>query len=336
MRDGEMRDREMRDREPGRRVDAGVLAGGFALLGSLAVLPVTVARLAGGDDRFPSPLLAAAAPFAAAALVLAVLLALVGRPRRLAIVPGLLAVLHLVWLTPSLLPDGAPARDRGSGITVMTSNVYFGEADGGALVAAVERFEVDVLVVQELTPGMVERLRSAGLERRLRHAVLAAAHGASGTGIWTRVRGEEVAALSGTSFAMPRVRLPLPDGPITVTAAHPYPPHGSGVDQWAADMRVLHDAVAGTTGAQIVAGDFNATRDHAPLRRLLGLGLVDAADAEGVTAWPGMTWPEGRRFPPMLRLDHVLVSERVDVQDLEVLTIPGSDHRTVVARLRLG
>ena len=183
---------------------------------------------------------------------------------------------------------------------------------------------------------MVQRLRAAGLERRLPHAVLEPAGGAAGTGIWTRTPPQAMASLPGTTFAMPRLRLPLGDGVVTVTAAHPFPPRNTGVDRWNADMRVLADAVAATEGPQVVAGDFNATRDHGPLRRLLDVGLTDAADARGAGAWPGMTWPHGHWFPPALRLDHVLASQPVQVDDVQVLVIPGSDHRAVVARLRLG
>jgi endonuclease/exonuclease/phosphatase (EEP) superfamily protein YafD len=34
-----------------------------------------------------------------------------------------------------------------------------------------------------------------------------------------------------------------------------------------------------------------------------------------------------------MRLDHVLVSPQISVDDVTLVTIPGSDHRAVVARL---
>src|SRR3954449_8913557 len=69
---------------------------------SVAVLRVTLARWAGGDQRFPSPLPAAAAPFAVPPLGAAVALALAGRRRWIAAVPGALLLLHVAWLAPSL------------------------------------------------------------------------------------------------------------------------------------------------------------------------------------------------------------------------------------------
>lgn len=318
------------------------LATGVAVGASIAVLPVTVARVAGGGGRFPAPLLAAATPFAALALLPAVALALAGRPRRLAALPGALALLHLAWLAPSLAPDGGPADQGGAAwttssirLTVMTSNAYLGQADAAALVAAVDRFGVDVLAVEELTPALVGRLRAAGLEQRLPYAVLRPGPGGSGTGLWTRSRPDPLPPLTGTSFATPRLRLPVGAGYLTVTAAHPQAPRPGAVGRWEADLRALHDGLAASAGPQLVAGDFNATRDHGPFRRLLDLGLVDAADARGWHAWPGTTWPNDRWFPPLLRLDHVLASPPVAVDDVRVVDVPGSDHRALVARLRL-
>jgi endonuclease/exonuclease/phosphatase family metal-dependent hydrolase len=98
-------------------------------------------------------------------------------------------------------------------------------------------------------------------------------------------------------------------------------------------MTALRRTLEDSAGQQIVAGDFNATRDHAPFRELLDGGLADVADAQGWTAWPGMTWPADRAYPPVMRLDHVLVSAGFGVRDVSVVQLPGTDHRAVVARL---
>jgi endonuclease/exonuclease/phosphatase family metal-dependent hydrolase len=313
------------------------LAPAVAVLVCLAVLPVTLARWAGGEASHPVPLLAAASPFALPALLVAVLLGLAGRLRGVAAVPALLLVPHLVWASPSLAPDGdgtVPAVGVPR-MTVLTSNLYLGRADAPALVDAVRRHRVDVLAVQELTPDAARRLRVAGLEELLPHAVLTAEFGASGTGIWTRLPVEAVPVVPGTTFATPRARVTAPGGvPVTVTAAHPFPPlHDVGVRSWRGDLAALRAAVDRTQGAQVVAGDFNATRDHAPFRRLLDGGLRDAADVVGAGAYPGMTWPADRRFPPVMRLDHVLVSREFAVREVAVLEVPGSDHRGVVSVL---
>ena len=86
---------------------------------------------------------------------------------------------------------------------------------------------------------------------------------------------------------------------------------------------------------QILAGDFNATLDHSEFRALLDRGYLDAADAAGegwTPTWPAP--PKQRRALP-LTIDHILVDRRVRVEKVTVVRIPRSDHRAVIAVLRL-
>jgi endonuclease/exonuclease/phosphatase (EEP) superfamily protein YafD len=83
---------------------------------------------------------------------------------------------------------------------------------------------------------------------------------------------------------------------------------------------------------RVLAGDFNATLDHATLRRLIGRGYADAADRAGRGLVP--TWGLGQSRPP-LTIDHVLLDRRCAVQSVQIHDLPGSDHRALFARLRL-
>ena len=83
---------------------------------------------------------------------------------------------------------------------------------------------------------------------------------------------------------------------------------------------------------RVLAGDFNATADHAQFRRLLRLGHVDAAGRAGNGLAP--TWgPAGKLA--LLTLDHVLVDPRCAVLAASVHHLPGSDHRAVYTEIRL-
>ena len=62
---------------------------------------------------------------------------------------------------------------------------------------------------------------------------------------------------------------------------------------------------------------------------------MDAADAAGQGLKP--TWPappKQRRSLP-LTIDHILVDRRVRVEQVTVVRVPRSDHRAVIAVLRL-
>ena len=259
------------------------------------------------------------------------------RPLAAALPVALLAV-HGGWTLPSLLPlsplsEPGPAAGS-TELRVLALNLEFGDADAAQVVDVVRREQVDVLAAVELTPDAVARLRAAGLDTLLPHADLLPEPGASGSGVWSRYPLTPQEPLAGLRFRAPRAELALPTGPVLVTAAHPSPP--TSPDLAVADLHLLRAAVTGVDGPQIVAGDFNATRDVAPFRALLRTGLADAADEVGLFggAWPGLTWPADRSFPPVMRLDHVLVTqERFDVEAVRTVVVDGTDHRGVLAVL---
>ena len=81
-------------------------------------------------------------------------------------------------------------------------------------------------------------------------------------------------------------------------------------------------------------GDFNAT-SRWPLYRRLARQFTDAAVASARRNGkrPQPTWRPFSRFPPILRIDHVFV-RGLEVHDLQVIAIAGSDHCAVVADVR--
>jgi endonuclease/exonuclease/phosphatase family metal-dependent hydrolase len=88
----------------------------------------------------------------------------------------------------------------------------------------------------------------------------------------------------------------------------------------------------------VLAGDFNATLDHAPMRRLLGTGLRDAArqsNAGWQPTWPGGDNPD-HQLPFGLRvmaLDHVLFNRQFSAISTSTYSVFDSDHLALVARL---
>jgi endonuclease/exonuclease/phosphatase family metal-dependent hydrolase len=153
--------------------------------------------------------------------------------------------------------------------------------------------------------------------------------GPEGSGLYARYPLTELPGRGPTAFAMVNATLDVPDaGPVRLTAAHPPAPLGPDAARWRHDLREIPPPTPhGEVG--IVAGDFNATLDHRPLRRLIGAGFTDAADATG----QGLV-PTFRPWPP-ITIDHVLVDKRVAVRRVKVYYQAGSDHRALFAELRL-
>jgi endonuclease/exonuclease/phosphatase (EEP) superfamily protein YafD len=118
-----------------------------------------------------------------------------------------------------------------------------------------------------------------------------------------------------------------------VLAIHvPAPTSPGDTADWRRDMRKLPSS--GEGGLRILAGDFNATLDHAELRRLIGRGYRDAAEQAGVGLQ--MTWStDASPLPAMIAIDHVLADRRIRVASARTVAIPDSDHRGVLTELVL-
>ncbi|MCW2574865.1 MAG: Metal-dependent hydrolase [Modestobacter sp.] len=238
------------------------------------------------------------------------------------------SVLGTARRTPGTATSGTPLR-------VASLNMLYGRADPAAVLALAA--DVDVLALSEVTPEADEALRSVGLGELLPHGHhLAAADPArpgAGGAVWTRLPVLARAQLAG-HFEQPTVRLAPPGAPpLEVTAVHTHAPTRSPDDvrAWHRDLDRLPHPQDGVL--RVLAGDFNATPDHAAFRRLLRRGWVDAARATGQALRP--TWTPLRCPFPRLSLDHVLVDPRIGVAALQIVHMPGTDHRALIADLRL-
>ena len=313
---------------------------------TVAAMPSLVARAAGGVPPDPYPRLAALAPLATLVAFAGVLIAATAS-WWLALVLAIPALTLLAWQLPpprrtggetALVPEQLP--DPGPGaltLRVLTLNVLGGSADPAAVVRAIERHQVDVLVTQELTPGMVPRLTDAGLDALLPYCHLSPRPGPHGTGLWARWPLAPLPPVPGLVSAAPRARIQPVDGwPVTVTGVHPKAPMRRNVRRWQQELATIRSTLINMDGHQVVAGDFNASRDHRPFRDLLAAGFLDCADAARRRPWPGFTWPVGRGIPPVMRLDHILVSQdSVTVSESRVIRVGGTDHRGVLAVIQL-
>lgn len=277
-------------------------------------------------------------PLAALGVIVSVaLLARGGRAFRptgaLAVALALTAA-HTWWLAPLYVgeraPGGAPS------LVVMTQNLEYGGA--GALARTVMAHDVDVLVLLEVTPVRLAEILATDLGEQLPHTAGDDARQGLGTIVLSRLPVTRTAPLYEGAESLAVDLVDDRFGRVTVVAVHtrpPYDPLG-----WRVDHAQVHaglvDLRADPDAALVVAGDLNATLAHAPLRRLLDLGLRDAVvQANG--GW-SPTWPVGghqRRFgvtvPAFAAIDHVLTSPALTVTQASTAEVDGADHRAVIA-----
>ncbi|MFI6432079.1 endonuclease/exonuclease/phosphatase family protein [Rhodococcus oryzae] len=233
---------------------------------------------------------------------------------------------------------GDRASDGDPELTVMQANILFGQGDPEALVAQVRSRGVEVLTVNELTDGAIPQLGAAGLDAELPYRYLRPMEwGGGGTGIWSRHPISEQTEHMGFVLNMVSVRVHKPEQrPFMVVAAHPLPPWPRPqTTTWSQEMGQVRDILQGLRGRGepvIMGADLNATYDHAQFRALIGDGYSDAAEQSGAGVL--RTYPADRWWPPVLGIDHILVSGAAAV-NAEAVDLPGSDHRGVVAEIDL-
>ena len=303
---------------------------------ALALAGWAAARLAGADrlrfaEAWAVPLLSFTPQVTAGAWASALLLRGPG-PAAAAAVAG-------AALTAAVGPRAVPYRQppaAGPVLRVLTANLLAGRAGADVVAELVRRKHADVLFVQELTDEAAARLQQAGLGDLLPHRVTQPlARGTRGS-IYARypLRSGPLAAPG--SAARCTARLDLPSGQFVqlacVHAAPPRPPWSPGATaRWRSELSALP---APGDGPCILAGDFNATLDHAQFRRLLSRGYVDAANQAGNGL--SLTWgPRPARRLALLAIDHVLIDRRCAVLATSAHWLAGSDHRALYAELRL-
>lgn len=217
---------------------------------------------------------------------------------------GACAAIAAAALTAVMLPRAIrqpQPRAHGPVLRVLTANLLVGRASEEAVASLVRRKDVDVLFVQELTSCAAARLKQAGLDHLLPHQLTDVRDdSAAGAGIYARFPLGSGLPLRATAVAQPTARLDLPAGRrVELVCVHPCAPSPPALRQsvarWRAELAALPPPADPPRPPRVIAGDFNATVDHAQFRRLLRRGYVDAACQTGNGLAPPGGLPAGPR-----------------------------------------
>jgi endonuclease/exonuclease/phosphatase (EEP) superfamily protein YafD len=306
----------------------------WAIAGGLVAWAAARVTAADRVDRIDAPVTALLSftPQAAAAAPLAALALRVTGQRKPALTAALAATALVAVTGPRAIARPQP-KVSGPVLRVLTVNVLCGRADAEAVVALVRRTGADVLFLQELTGDVITRLDQAGLDNLMPQRITELRGSSLGSGIYSRFPLDEGQPLAPAYAAQPTAVLKLPGGvAVELGCVHPrapLPPSPVAVARWRQELSVLPRPAE---LPRLLAGDFNATLDHAPLRDVLRLGYADAAREVGNALKP--TWGQVGR-PAVITIDHVLVDRRCAVLASSVHAVPGTDHRAVYAEVQL-
>ena len=239
-------------------------------------------------------------------------------------------------------------------VSVLSLNTEREGADVEAVAGLADAVGADVLVLPETTQRYGRRLAEALTEKKGSGAQPPGFAVFSDTGmpsdlaeqgidqnsdpaysttvlVATRLGGyRQVEETAGAGFGTVRLEPESGDGPVIV-GAHTYPPLPGAMTWWRSSVTDVASLCRRPSAGLIVAGDFNATRDHAPLRNLGGcISAGEQAGIGGLATWPSST---GTTLLGAT-IDHVLVDGTVwEGKKGRVVTIPGTDHRAVVVQL---
>jgi endonuclease/exonuclease/phosphatase (EEP) superfamily protein YafD len=292
------------------------------------------ALVTGGPATFAVVVQAWRPHLAASALAGAALLASRRRSRPLA---AGLAAAGLVAAGPVVRRAvRGPVAVPGAGdVTVLAANARHGRADTGVLAALVADERPDFVVLPEAGGDFRDKLMPLldGLGYRSWVASGGGPRDGDDVTLLVAERAGDVRVRSAGGMRV--LHLEVTGGILgarTLYAVHPTAPMSRNSTAWWRDELALIGRWCAGPVAPLVAGDFNATLDHPALRAALGRcrsaaagtgrGLVGTFPA-GVPRWLG------------IQIDHVLVPADAVTTRFEVLDLTGSDHRAVLARVRL-
>ncbi|MFE0135212.1 endonuclease/exonuclease/phosphatase family protein [Streptomyces sp. NPDC059037] len=295
-----------------------------------------VVRLTGLDAGTPFAVPVVLFPYAAALSVLA-LTTMIAVPALRSLWPVIVAALvtaaYAVLLIPRFIPhhqQHIPAQ--APELRVATVNTHVGKADTRALVQLVKSERIDVLAVQELPSAGIAALAEAGLDKVLPHQEL---HPENDSSLYSRIPLTHGGPLKAdTAWPQTTAQVTVGGRAVRLVAVHTYYPLGDA-QRWTRDLTALTSVAHDSGPDTVFLGDFNASLDHAPMRELLTSGGLTDTHAELGKGW-ARTWPANKSpLPPLVQLDHVLHGSGLAGISVSERTVPGTDHRAVIATLAL-
>ncbi|WP_079038087.1 endonuclease/exonuclease/phosphatase family protein [Streptomyces sp. NBRC 110028] len=306
----------------------------WCALVTLAVVSVVLGcRAMDTDGVTPVPQLLAFLPWLLVPALLGLLLSVAAR-WPLGCGWALLAAVVTGWFIQPYGPGpaAAPHGPVVARLRVLTANLEFGRATDG-LLAALRRERPDVVSVQECDDTCADALRSPAVRRAYPYRDIVTGSPAEGSAILSTHPLTEERGVEG-ELSMPGAAARIGGATLRLQVAHPMPPMPGQLGVWRTELGRLRAYAAGRGGRPtLIAGDFNATQDHAAFRALLDTGMRDSARAAGVPRTP--SWPDTTAPGLSAQIDHVLVSDALRPRTARFLDLGDTDHRALLVDLDL-
>lgn len=236
-----------------------------------------------------------------------------------------------IWtLAPYYLP--APKTKPAASFKILQANVLFLNQDSDALQKLIAAENPDVIALSEINAAHAAFLKK--ITTAYPYYLIEPSRDARGLAFLSRLHTLAIKRVSFADASVPAhvATLDINGHTVRILSLHPRTPlHGLALRD--ADFAAITKEFSARKDTPlVVTGDFNATPWCPALKKLkTGLSLTDARQGYGLSG----TWPVWLPAPLRLPIDHVLVSEKISVQDYTLAPAIGSDHLPTVAVLSL-
>jgi endonuclease/exonuclease/phosphatase (EEP) superfamily protein YafD len=269
-------------------------------------------------------------------------LAFWSRHRRLSLVLAVVVLTHAYWSLEWVFNMHAPGRTSGTRVRVCAANLL-APNPSRAFASELLALRADVLVLEELSDEWNELLRERGVLARYPYRNVEThpmREDYFGLGILSRypILDHERIVFGEERYPLLRVDLNIEGRRVRVYAVHTVPPVDSALLALQARQmdtliaQLLGDGADPNFDVVLAAGDFNATPTSYEYRRLLSTGFAAAHELTGNGFT--LTWPNGTRALPPMRLDHIFMHGGFAL-DMHKGRGEGSDHAPIYLDLVL-
>jgi endonuclease/exonuclease/phosphatase (EEP) superfamily protein YafD len=237
-----------------------------------------------------------------------------------------------------VLPEIDPfpvSQPRAAGwprLRILDANLTWTNSNMDGIASEILRDRPDVVSVQEITPSDVAALRSRHVLEHFHWSLVAPSEHSEGMALWSDIPLTGLALWSDAGHPELRATVDIAVGTsLALLAVHTYIPVTLPVRVWKHELAGIAQAAKSPRGATLVIGDFNATWDMYEFQAILHAGYRDAAVVAG-DGWQA-TWAPRAWLPPIVRIDHALVSPGVAVESYRLATDAGSEHKSILLTL---
>ncbi len=240
-------------------------------------------------------------------------------------------VLNASYVVPWYLGNAPP--EGSDTLKLIQVNILSRNEQHGRLLEFIEAEQPDLVFLQEVSPewlGSIEALRED-----YPFSYTQPRHDSFGIALFSRLPLDSISHVDSPPLDYPTIvaTLTVNGTLLTLINTHPtIPLTKEGFEARNEQLQSVVEIANAAAGAVILSGDFNATMWTPAYRRLReSTGLRNASRGAGILP----TWPTFMPFA-MIPIDHALVSDDIDVVNIEVGARVGSDHLPLILEFSVG